>query len=428
MNKIFAGAFCLLMLGVFSTATSAQNNPEPEVSRLYELIAHRLSFMEDVAAWKWQNDKPVEDKAREAIVLTAAAQQSEQYGLDGSSTTSFFIAQMEAAKLIQRQQFEGWAARSPDEVQPPISAPDLSTELRPAITQAGNDILAQISLTLPYLQDIDADALGRVIALPPAHLAAVVAGLKQIRYHDTAQSTLWPTILQQGRLRVGTTGDYAPFSTSTVEGNRTGIDIDLAQSLAAFLGVQLVFTQTSWPTLLDDLTAGKYDIAMSGISIKPFRQKIGHMSEPYQTGGKTPIIRCADQDKLNSLDAIDEPGIRVIVNPGGTNERYTMTNIKEAPIRVFDNNSEIFDEIVAGRADVMITDAIEVIYRSGRHPSLCPALPGETLTVSQKGFLMPQDDVFLLHVNRWLHGIQEDGTLQAIFDKHLKPSVSSTAN
>ena len=68
----------------------------------------------------------------------------------------------------------------------------------------------------------------------------------------------------------------------------------------------------------------------------------------------------------------------------------------------------------------MFTDAIEIAWQTARNPELCAALPGQTLTTAHKGFLMPKDDLLLLHVNRWLEGIKTDGTLQAIFDKHLR--------
>ena len=42
----------------------------------------------------------------------------------------------------------------------------------------------------------------------------------------------------QGTLRVGTTGDYAPFNYRTAEGALAGIDIDLAQAFAESLGLK----------------------------------------------------------------------------------------------------------------------------------------------------------------------------------------------
>ena len=57
---------------------------------------------------------------------------------------------------------------------------------------------------------------------------------------------------------------------------------------------------------------------------------------------------------------------------------------RNALVVLFEDNTAIFDEIVEGRADVMITDAIEVAFQTARNPELCPAMPGKTFTVSQR--------------------------------------------
>ncbi|MDZ7686146.1 MAG: transporter substrate-binding domain-containing protein [Gammaproteobacteria bacterium] len=98
-------------------------------------------------------------------------------------------------------------------------------------------------------------------------------------------------ILATGTLRVGTTGDYAPFSFSSDGEQFEGIDIELAHDLAESLDVRLELVHTTWPTLEKDLAAGRYDIAMSGVSRTLARQRHGYSSPPYHVGGKTPIVR-----------------------------------------------------------------------------------------------------------------------------------------
>ena len=87
-------------------------------------------------------------------------------------------------------------------------------------------------------------------------------------------------IQARGYLRVGTTGDYKPFSYKVT--NRTallatpaintayiGADIDVAQSLSNSLGLSrpVEFVPTIWANLTTDLAAQKFDVAMSGVSI-----------------------------------------------------------------------------------------------------------------------------------------------------------------
>ncbi len=51
--------------------------------------------------------------------------------------------------------------------------------------------------------------------------------------------------------------------------------------------------------------------------------------------GKAAIARCADRDRFASLPEIDRPGVKVLVNPGGTNERFDRANLHQAEIVSF---------------------------------------------------------------------------------------------
>jgi cyclohexadienyl dehydratase len=87
---------------------------------------------------------------------------------------------------------------------------------------------------------------------------------------------------------------------------------------------------------------------------------------------------------------VDQPKVRLIVNPGGTNEQYVRSNVHHAQIVVYPDNRAIFDEITAGHADVMITDDVEAELQTHHHAGLCRTLPG-TLTHADKAILMPRD-------------------------------------
>ena len=151
---------------------------------------------------------------------------------------------------------------------------------------------------------------------------------------QTAPSKL-DAILARGALRVGVTGDYRPFALLDKEtGAFSGIDIDMANSLARGMGVKLELVQTAWGSLLPDLAADKFDVGMGGISVSLERQKTAFFSIPVLRTGKTPIARCENQAKFDTLAEIDQPAIRVITNPGGTNERYDRANLKAAQIIV----------------------------------------------------------------------------------------------
>jgi cyclohexadienyl dehydratase len=224
-------------------------------------------------------------------------------------------------------------------------------------------------------------------------------------------------IMKRGTLRVGLTGDYLPFSsfdkaTSTFR----GFDVDMAEALGKALGVKVEYVHTAWPQLTKDFEADDFDIAMGGVSITLERQKKGMFSAPTMREGKTPIARCADKGKYQTIADIDQPGTRVIVNSGGTNERFARANVKNAAIKIHNDNVTIFDEIAKGNADLMITDASETRYQQKLHPGvLCAVHPERPFDFAEKAYWLQHDAAFKAFVDQWLHIAIEDGTFKKIY-------------
>ena len=190
-------------------------------------------------------------------------------------------------------------------------------------------------------------------------LACTCAGFISIgTVQAQAPASALDAIQSAGALRICTTGDYKPFTNATGD-SFEGIDIEMAKSLAKAIGVEPKFVRTKWAELMADFTGGKCDVAMGGIGVTLERQKRVFYSEPALRTGKIPLVRCADKDKFQSVADIDKPGVTAIANPGGTNERFAKSNFKQAKITLHPDNVGIFDEILAGRADVFVTEAIE---------------------------------------------------------------------
>jgi len=235
-----------------------------------------------------------------------------------------------------------------------------------------------------------------------------------------AQSRL-DEVVARGVLRVGMTGDYRPFSQREPDGAYTGLDVDMANHLADALGVKLAIVPTTWAGLLDDLRTGQFDVGMGGISITLPRQKVAFFSVPVLRTGKAAIARCAETDRFQALTDIDRPGVKVIVNPGGTNERFDRANLKQAEIVVFPDNARIFDELVAGRANLMITDSVETRLQQKLHPELCAIHPDQPFDFGELGYLLPRDVPLQQFVDLWLHITQADGTLSRLLAAYLAP-------
>lgn len=114
---------------------------EKDLQELALFINTRLSYMKDVAAYKWENDLPIEDKAREVVVIQASQKSAIQNGLDTLTTRVFFELQITVAKKIQEYWFTKWeeSGESPSEFR------DLQEVVRPELIKVGDEIIQKIS-------------------------------------------------------------------------------------------------------------------------------------------------------------------------------------------------------------------------------------------------------------------------------------------
>ncbi|MCW5691820.1 MAG: transporter substrate-binding domain-containing protein [Pseudolabrys sp.] len=251
--------------------------------------------------------------------------------------------------------------------------------------------------------------------------AAVIAGVACVPAFAQSAPSRLDTIVSKGTLRVGMTGDYRPFTFLNKESSRfEGFDVDMAEALGKALGVKVEFVHTSWPTLMKDFEADKFDIATGGVSITLDRQKKGYFSTPIMREGKTPIARCGDVEKFQTIADIDKPDVHVIVNPGGTNERFARAHLKSAQIAVHPDNVTIFDQIAAGKADLMMTDSSETRFQQKLHPGvLCAVHPDKPFDFAEKAIWMQRDYPLKEFVDQWLHISRENGSYQAIYAKYF---------
>ncbi len=223
-------------------------------------------------------------------------------------------------------------------------------------------------------------------------------------------------------LRVCTTGDYKPYTFLKPDGQFEGVDIDLADSLAKSLGAKAEFVKTSWSNLMND-TLAKCDIAVVGVSTTLERQKRAFFTAPYMEveDVKTPIVRCEDKDKYQTVEQIDQPNVRTIVNPGGTNEKFAKQFFSHSQLIEYPDNVTIFKQILDGKADVMVTNASETLLQQKLNPGLCSVHPDKPFQFGEKAYLLPRGDVaWQQYVDQWLHLARSTGEFQAVVDKWLK--------
>ena len=228
-------------------------------------------------------------------------------------------------------------------------------------------------------------------------------------------------IIERGTLLVGTTGDYRPLSFCEPDGTYWGFGIEVAGEIAKRLGVGIQFVPTSWPTLTTDVLAEPqtFDLAIGGITITDARRETMLMSDGYLANGKTILCRASEAERYKSLADIDKPEVRVMVNPGGLNEKFANENLTHATVIVHQKNEEIPSLIAEGEADVMITEITEAPYYVQTDTRLAAPLLNAPFTHGEIGVLMRkgQDDLLAL-VNSIIAQMKADGTLRRLHDKY----------
>jgi len=250
--------------------------------------------------------------------------------------------------------------------------------------------------------------------------AVLLQGLVSVIGLQAQENSRLDAILKVGKIKVCSPGDYKPFSLAKPDGSFEGIDIDLITSAAKALGVEVEMVKTTWSKLIDDYTA-QCDVAVGGISVSTERAKRVGFTQAYMVNGKAPITRCENVAKFQTVADINKPNVTVITNPGGSNERFVRANLQAAKVVVFNDNVTIFDEILKGNADVMISESIETLVQQKIRPGLCAVNPDKPLQYGEMGYILPRGDAAMKGwFDTWLHLAKASGEYDRIVEKWMK--------
>lgn len=154
-----------------------------------------------------------------------------------------------------------------------------------------------------------------------------------------------PVRASGSELRVGTSGDYAPFSTRDALGTRAGFDVELAEQLARDLGLELRWVSFRWPELSRQVAAGELDVAMGGVTWQPARGVTGYMTRAVARGGTCVLGDAAAR--------------RVAVNRGGVLEAWARGHLSDRELVTVDDNLSLPALLAQGRVGAIVTDSFE---------------------------------------------------------------------
>lgn len=170
----------LLLMTLLSACASAPPGPTAgDVSQLLALQKTRLDIAAPVARSKWNTGAPIDDPAREGVILDDVAARAQSMGIDAQWARRFFQDQFDAGKIVQRDLHRQWRVGT----HPPFTnPPDLARDVRPILDRLTPELLTVLSKINGHLcEPIVASALAQ---LTPDILGADYAATVQDKATD----------------------------------------------------------------------------------------------------------------------------------------------------------------------------------------------------------------------------------------------------
>ena len=194
------------------------------------------------------------------------------------------------------------------------------------------------------------------------------------------------------KLRVGTSGDYPPFSL-----RGEGFDIDLIKRFASDSGYEIEWHGFDWPELSSAVTASQFDLAVGGITWRPHRAVVGSMTRALNVGGPCVVGAAAPET--------------IAVNEGGILERWARSEFgASASILAVDDNQSLPHRLERGEVDAFVTDSFEVHHFAGDAAYACrPPTDRKTLWISPEGGpqLARDLDEWIADQELWIQELRE---------------------
>lgn len=202
-----------------------------------------------------------------------------------------------------------------------------------------------------------------------------------------------------------------------------GFEVELAELLAAEMGVAAQFRQAEWSTLPSMLESGQIDIILNGYEWTPSRSARMRASRPYYIY-ELQLVGRADDDSLNSWDDLKRrPGGRrasVSVLGGSSSEDYLRQNWSEyADIVGYNGNTDAMAQVRTGLHDATLMDLpIALFYRrlpqgEGLRFVGEPVAPGYHVIFGRTG-----EQRLIEAINAAIAKALADGRLKAIYDRY----------
>jgi cyclohexadienyl dehydratase len=233
------------------------------------------------------------------------------------------------------------------------------------------------------------------------------------------------SITPRGILRIGTSGDYDPFSRwpETLTGP-SGFSIAIAEAYSEDRDMDLQWVRFRWPALATDLKDDAFDFALSGVTVRPDRSRSGRFSLPLTTSSAIALV--LEDSAFESSSDLNRTAVRLAVNAGGHLEKVARRLFPDSVITAIPDNQSVLQELTEGRVSAVLTDSLEAPY--WQRDAEIPLRAIGPLTRDRKAaWFALSKTLEAERFSRWLLQAEASGQLETLRDLHGLP-IGRTAS
>jgi polar amino acid transport system substrate-binding protein len=240
---------------------------------------------------------------------------------------------------------------------------------------------------------------------------AGAAAAGKIQQELTGESTI-ENALKRGVLRVGMS-TFVPWAMKDKTGKLIGFEIDVADRLAQDTGVEIEFVPTKWAGIIPALLTGKFDVIIGGMGILPQRNLKVNFTIPYDYSGMSIVAHKQLAAGFKRLEEFNRPEVKIAARLGSTAEMAVRKYMPQARLQLFDDESQVIQELRSGRVHAMVASAPLPTYLALENPEVLFLPLQETFTKEPIGFAVRKGDVDTLnYFNNWIRVVEAEGWLK----------------
>jgi L-cystine transport system substrate-binding protein len=249
---------------------------------------------------------------------------------------------------------------------------------------------------------------------------ALVSVLNLVSFTSAYAQSELDQIKKASVFKVGTEGTYAPFTYHDGSGTLVGFDVEIAQAIAAKLGVKAEFIEGQWDGLIAGLDANRYDSVINEVGITEARKAKYDFSNPYIASKAVLIVR-GDNTQVKTFD--DLKGRKAAQTL--TSNFGALSTKHGAELVGADSFDQTVSLLIDGRADATINDSLSFLDFKKHKPDANVKIVAQQENADFSGVIIRKGEPQLLAaINKALDDIKADGSYKKISDKYFGQDVS----